>query len=495
MDLSYLPEFQHVVKFMVLLLLLCVLAMAIWLAWAVGGALVRYLPGVIDARAKRSVQKLAGPKSWTDILKREEFLGIADWFITRFTLIGVVGVVAAGAAAWLQGHYSTLHNGSQLGMRVLGLSILFAAASMLGGWLLGLLFGVPRSVAETRATAPGSSPANRILPNSPETRTRPRTQANGVNTNLTDISDWLTKTIVGVGLTQLYQVPHFLWSTAGKLNAFGFQWDPYGQLLALALFMYFAIGGFWLGYVATRTILTMLLNQIDGITWFTTRTAASRANINIGFSNKIEPAAPGSPLAEADAALLNTPREQLRSPLEIAAWGAAKARAGDLDAASNALEDALSMAPDDPVFRQLLATVYSAQGKYEESQELGADPWLEVFNALYEPPPQGFTTAIQRGHALSAKEAEGAPKSASLHLWLACAYGQKYAYEQRQSASPDALAAIKASALAESKAAIAIDPAALDTLRSVWDAPEGAVDSDLAVFKEDPEFKTLLGPK
>jgi hypothetical protein len=81
------------------------------------------------------------------------------------------------------------------------------------------------------------------------------------NTNLEDISDWLTKTFVGVGLTQLFAVPHYLWQVAGQFNSHGFGWENHGQLLALALLLYFGPGGFWLGYVGTRTILTALLDE------------------------------------------------------------------------------------------------------------------------------------------------------------------------------------------------------------------------------------------
>jgi hypothetical protein len=66
-------------------------------------------------------------------------------------------------------------------------------------------------------------------------------------------------------LTQLYSVPHFLWAKAGQLNDYGFAWKDSGQLLALGLFIYFATGGFWLGYVGTRTVLTALLNMIDNV--------------------------------------------------------------------------------------------------------------------------------------------------------------------------------------------------------------------------------------
>ena len=272
-----------------LLLVLAVLVIVIWLVLVVGRELVRHMPGWIKARFDNTNAGLAiRPNTWTDILRRREFLGIADWFITRFSVIGVLGVFAAGGAAWLQKDFA-------LGLRVLALSIVFGAASLVGGWLLGLLFGVPRTVVRldngTSATPP-SPPASASPPvtattaapdaaaaaaaaeggaakpdgttasttstttavttavTTATTTASPsagRGQSTGVNTNLTDISDWLTKTIVGVGLTQLYQAPHFLWSSARKINDAGFQWEGHGQLLVLALFVYFSFGGFLAG--------------------------------------------------------------------------------------------------------------------------------------------------------------------------------------------------------------------------------------------------------
>jgi hypothetical protein len=144
-----------------------------------------------------------------------------------------------------------------------------------------------------------------------------------------------------------------------------------------------------------------------------------------------------------------------------------------------------------PVYRQLLAKVYSALGNFKESQQLGPDPWLKVFNALHEAPPNGFTAAIEKGEALAALE--GVLKSASLHLWLARAYGQKFAYEQKNAAPPDRLAATRAHALTQIQTAIAVDASVRSTLQSTWDAPAGTVDNDLAVFKDDPAFRALLG--
>ena len=214
--------------------------------------LLWYLPGWLAQALKQR-----SSMTWGEMLQTGAVGQIADWFIWRFTFFGAAAVIFAAAAAWIEGGYA-------LGTRVLGLSILLGAASTCSGWLLGLLFGVPRTLARGTANNP-PPPAPSAPPAAGQAQPAPASSppaASGVNTNLEDISDWLTKTIVGVGLTQLFSVPHFLWTKAGQLNDSGFGWTGHGQLLALGVFVYFATGGFWLGYVGTRTVLTLLLNMI-----------------------------------------------------------------------------------------------------------------------------------------------------------------------------------------------------------------------------------------
>jgi hypothetical protein len=82
-----------------------------------------------------------------------------------------------------------------------------------------------------------------------------------INTNLEDISDWLTKTIIGVGLTQLYSIPHAAWAYATKLGQATMPGQDGGAVLILSLAAAAAAGAFWVGYVTTRTILTKLFDM------------------------------------------------------------------------------------------------------------------------------------------------------------------------------------------------------------------------------------------
>ena len=77
----------------------------------------------------------------------------------------------------------------------LGSGLFLAGASTLVGSLAGFLFGVPVREREPGTDDTGS--ANRSIGYRP-------------NTNLEQISDWLTKIIVGIGLVQFPKISHFL---------------------------------------------------------------------------------------------------------------------------------------------------------------------------------------------------------------------------------------------------------------------------------------------
>jgi hypothetical protein len=126
-------------------------------------------------------------------------------------------------------------------------ALLTAGGSMAVGAILGFLFGIPRSVQEGRQQA---NPADKDQP------------IYQTNTNLEQISDWLTKIIVGLGLAQLFQAPTALMSLNEYLaNAFGEQAVPpsvVGLILA-----YFSIGGFLISYLWTRIYLTGEFTRAD----------------------------------------------------------------------------------------------------------------------------------------------------------------------------------------------------------------------------------------
>ena len=82
------------------------------------------------------------------------------------------------------------------------------------------------------------------------------------NDNLVQISDWLTKIIVGVGLTQLYNLPHFILKVGETLqNSFGTGY--YGRDASIAIILYFVVIGFLCAYIWTRIYFVRLLKDLD----------------------------------------------------------------------------------------------------------------------------------------------------------------------------------------------------------------------------------------
>ena len=157
---------------------------------------------------------------------------------------GISGVVVAlaGVGPALDAD-STPHGVKDFLNFFTGAALIAAAAFSVGG-LLGFLFGIPRTLQqESSPAAPApSAGAAAAVGNSSGYR-------QNVNTNLEQISDWLTKILVGVGLTQLTEVPRLTWKLAESLPVAG------NIPFSVALILNFLICGFFSGYLLTRLFL------------------------------------------------------------------------------------------------------------------------------------------------------------------------------------------------------------------------------------------------
>jgi CheY-like chemotaxis protein len=125
------------------------------------------------------------------------------------------------------------------------------------GALIGFLFGIPR-VLQTADALPAIQNTDE---KEHQTVNRPIYRMQ-VNTNLEQISDWLTKIIVGFGLIELRNVPEHL----NKFTFFiasGLGNPPQSQVLAIALVLYFFVIGFLGGYLMTRIYLAQAFSRAD----------------------------------------------------------------------------------------------------------------------------------------------------------------------------------------------------------------------------------------
>jgi hypothetical protein len=140
-----------------------------------------------------------------------------------------------------------LYAWSQDSLTVFSVSLLVACAAWISGGLLGFIFGVPRVLATDR---PESSLA----------------EAHAIyrsNSNLEQISDWLTKIIVGVSLVELRSLINAT-SDLVDFLAPALGGPPYGKSFALGVVLTFAISGFIVCYIFTRVYLAILFRKREG---------------------------------------------------------------------------------------------------------------------------------------------------------------------------------------------------------------------------------------
>jgi len=122
--------------------------------------------------------------------------------------------------------------------------LMLAGASLLVGGVIGFLFGIPRTLQGKMDS---------------ESAGEPRYQA---NTNLEQISDWLTKILVGVGLTQMASAPAKL-RAAAEFFSPAFSGSKEAQPFAMAIMVFFVIAGFLFAYLWTRLYLASAMAQAD----------------------------------------------------------------------------------------------------------------------------------------------------------------------------------------------------------------------------------------
>lgn len=165
--------------------------------------------------------------------------------VVNMILGGLICLVIISSWAWLVNR-----NGAF--WAVLGLSGIVSFAALFTGGFLGFLFGIPRSLQRSAADIPAATEGNHERPYSN-------------NTNLEQISDWLTKIIVGVSLTQLPAIQqHFhqlvksvSGGFAGLLNV------KYAYPFASGLIIFYTICGFLAVYIWAKIYFMEQLTKLE----------------------------------------------------------------------------------------------------------------------------------------------------------------------------------------------------------------------------------------
>ena len=194
------------------------------------------------------------------------FRHVSSWLaiVSAVLLVGGLVVIGLYAAATVGPH-----------LRYLSVGLLTAAAAFLSGCLIGFVFGIPRIVSSgaLRLQAGGGNVpgqersdgaqtgAGKPAPATPATETSVAQSSGALNftpsTNLAEVSDWLTKLLLGAGLVQLTRLGAPLRSlidtVARGLEPVTSPTGPTGPavVMAASILVAFTVLGFLSGYVVT----------------------------------------------------------------------------------------------------------------------------------------------------------------------------------------------------------------------------------------------------
>lgn len=174
-------------------------------------------------------------------------------------------------------------------------ALLWSLGFCVSGMLLGFLFGIPRSLPSGTVNMPlaqersSDEPAameaaggagNTIFLGTPSPME--------INSNLVEVSDWLTKIIVGVGLIELKSLP----ATAQGMAAFiapslAIAPDT-AKAVAGGLMLFFSVHGFLTGYLLTRIYLSIMIKRADTLVKYESVRLQSGKEIDVAELSRLQ---------------------------------------------------------------------------------------------------------------------------------------------------------------------------------------------------------------
>lgn len=152
----------------------------------------------------------------------------------------------------------------------IGAAFIWSMACFTAGALAGMIFGVPndsspnqiaKTAAATGAAAAlantASVPSLDVPAQTENSSVRALTDNRANNTNLTQISDWLTKVIIGAGLVELSNIPPFVLKVSKKMGI-AIAKEPFlinqVGMISGGILIYNTSFGFISGYLLMRII-------------------------------------------------------------------------------------------------------------------------------------------------------------------------------------------------------------------------------------------------
>jgi hypothetical protein len=386
---------------------------------------------------------------------------------------------------------------------LVGVSGLTALAAGAVGGMLGFLFGIPRTLAGDNGSVPGPGSASAAPP------------VMRANTNLEQVSDWLTKILLGATLVQVdaiatgvSNIANGLEQQIAKIGGLA-SLSGIGAILILLIVLFFA-AGFLTLYLQTRTFLALMFVRAAHVMDDPKLMSAELDQLK-EVAKQISIQGPTTPVPAAARELATralgiAPAD----PTDVEALkqrGLAQVVLGQVGAGADTLKNASRLSGEADIVR-LTSRLLAATDRPGEAKDLlramqtspptgamdeaAVDSELtKMFVALYDHPPAGFTEALRVASILRDQPViqQLTARQGRAQLYTAAAWGQKYAYSQNTVEAP-ALAEMRNAALQACRKALALDPTARSILRNMLEGK--GQDDDLVSFKSDPEFQTLI---
>jgi hypothetical protein len=206
---------------------------------------------LVSPEAQASSEQTQAEKDWKE--RKRALHWLMKIIGIGISAVGTLAIVVFAAQFW---KWSTSAS-------VACVAAVVAVSAFLVGGLLGFLFGIPRTLAGDATVTTGVGATGGDVSEGGEDRSRASdTTRYEANTNLEQISDWLTKILVGVGLTQIGSIAAATRDASAALKG------PLGSTTASGAFgvglgLGFLISGFLLGYLWTRIYLPGALRWSD----------------------------------------------------------------------------------------------------------------------------------------------------------------------------------------------------------------------------------------
>lgn len=389
------------------------------------------------------------------------------------------------------------------------------------GFVVGLLFSVPR--VSSSAPAGDRSGQDQTTPEGMRTVVAPSLYS--LNTNLEQVSDWLTKIIVGLGLVEARRISEYIANAAallaGELNQLEPGLDAAGaSALAVGILISFPVLGFLLGFFSVRLYISRAIRFADEVVLRRqVIPAATQRAVNAAYREHFSQpddivsllGTQASSQDFASDASLDAPISKLRTRDDLAAKGQAAMLQGHYQDAVAAFTRALSAGPRTPEllldyaralkrltptpWLQIVSSLEEAIGNSGTHTPINTRKEItwELLNAyLYLPPPNGFESAIALANNAAATYCKDDPYT---YVYLSAAYGQAYAYYKDNNAADVASRQIE---LAKQSLRTALDlghAANLGNAIARWlgDLTQPGIDNDLQLlFTDHPELQGLL---